>query len=110
MEDLNDKGLFLDELQKLRVIEPDAAEQVALKKQFTAVPHFMKLGKWTTKVRYTSCPNVNIVKQAKDLKDECGGLLTQTEDFRRMTDQFIALTEQVRTYRRNYIPIGKITT
>ena len=29
MEDLNDKGLFLDELQKLRVIEPDAAEQVS---------------------------------------------------------------------------------
>lgn len=28
MEDLNDKGLYLDELQKLRVIEPDAAEQV----------------------------------------------------------------------------------
>ena len=28
MEDLNDKGLFLDELQKLRVIEPDAAELV----------------------------------------------------------------------------------
>ena len=28
MEDLNDKGLFLDELQKLRVLEPDAAEQV----------------------------------------------------------------------------------
>ena len=28
MEDLNDKGLYLDELQKLRVLEPDAAEQV----------------------------------------------------------------------------------
>lgn len=59
MEDLNDKGLYLDELQKLRVIEPDAAEQ------------------------------------AKDMKDECGGLMQQTEDFRKMTDQFIALTEQV---------------
>ena len=29
------------------------------------------------------------------MKDECGGLMQQTEDFRKMTDQFIALTEQV---------------
>ena len=30
------------------------------------------------------------------MKDECEGLMQQTEDFRKMTDQFIALTEQVR--------------
>ena len=38
MEDLNDKGLYLDELQKLRVIEPDAAEQVRFF-------HFLKIRK-----------------------------------------------------------------
>jgi len=59
MEQLNEKGLHLDDLQRLRVLEPDSTDQ------------------------------------AQDLKDECGNLTTQMEDFRKMTDQFIALSDQI---------------
>ena len=37
----------------------------------------------------------HIYFKAKDLKEECGDLMSQTEDFQKMADQFIALTEQV---------------
>ena len=29
------------------------------------------------------------------MKDECGNLTTQMEEFRKMTDQFIALSDQI---------------
>lgn len=61
MEQLNDKGLHLDDLQRLRVLEPDACDQT------------------------------------KDLKDECGNLTTQLDEFRTMTDTFIKLTDEVTT-------------
>jgi len=59
MEQLTEKGLHLDDLQRLRVLEPDATEQ------------------------------------AKDLKDECENLTQQMDEFRKMTDTFISLTDQV---------------
>ena len=33
--------------------------------------------------------------QAKDLKDECENLTQQMDEFRKMTDTFISLTDQV---------------
>jgi len=59
MEQLTEKGLHLDDLQRLRVLEPDATEQ------------------------------------AKDLKDECENLTQQMDEFRKMTDTFISLTDQI---------------
>ena len=80
MEQLTDKGLHLDDLQRLRVLEPDATEQVVL---------FVSNN--TLNILF----HLNLNFQAKDLKDECGNLTQQMDEFRKMTDTFISLTDQV---------------
>ena len=34
-------------------------------------------------------------QQAQDLKDECGNLTSQMDDFQKMTDQFISITDKI---------------
>ena len=59
MENLQNKGLFIDDLQKLRVMDPELAGQT------------------------------------EGLKEECGAFVTQMTDFQKMTDGFIALSDEV---------------
>ncbi|TRY67546.1 hypothetical protein TCAL_09072 [Tigriopus californicus] len=59
MEDLETKGLFIDDLQKLRVLDPE------------------------------------LMEQTESLKDECGGFVAQIGHFQKMTDGFIAISDEV---------------
>jgi len=59
MENLELKGLHVDELQKLRVMDSELATQTTA------------------------------------LKNECGGFVGQIADFQKMTDGFIALSDEV---------------
>ena len=60
MESLESKGLFIDDLQKLRVMDPELEQQTS------------------------------------GLKEECGAFVTQMGDFQKMTDGFIALSDEVK--------------
>lgn len=63
MEILESKGLYVDELRKLRVTDPELSEQTSA------------------------------------LKEECGNFVGQIGDFHKMTDGFIALSDEARRIR-----------
>ena len=69
MEALEAKGLFIDDLQKLRVMDPE------------------------------------LEQQTQGLKEECGGFVSQMGDFQKMTDGFIALSDEVRNFLNSLISI-----
>ena len=79
MENLELKGLHVDELQKLRVMDSELATQVAIR------------------IRPKFQPSMNpFLSQTTSLKNECGGFVGQIADFQKMTDGFITLSDEVR--------------